>query len=175
MHYPNIYVVTTLDSRILQIQDISIWDPNITIINPLIKINIPGSNTDFYPIFKIMGSSYYSTKTFDLTDTSLEDLPDGIYSCTISVCPNDEVYTNTKFLRDQVTRNLVYQNLSNILGTDCPKILDCYGKDITSKRIQDLKDLLLILDIAQNDTRNFKYSDAVNKLDYVNTILNIFN
>lgn len=164
-----------LDCRILEVVDVSLYDGLTAITNPVIKINIPGSDCDFTPIFKIKGRNYYTSNTFDLTDADcsldLINLPDGVYTLTYSICPNEEVFTQEKYLRDCITRCKVLSKLSSLL-ISCEQIFDCYGNDATSKTINELKDLLIILDTAKVDVKNNNDQLAEDKLEYVITKLN---
>ncbi len=181
MHLPNIYIDDScnLDCRVLAIKDISIYDPDVAITNAVIKINIPNDPCDYLPPFAVKGKSYYTTNTFKITDAScgqgLASLPDGVYKITYSVCPNEELFVNLIFLRDCQTRCVVLNQLSNIIkGGDCDIIFDGYGNNITVQRIQELRDLLTILDTAKVEAKSGKYSQAEDKLHYVNKRLNTF-
>lgn len=181
MHQLAIYIdQCSTDCRVLKINDISIYDPDVPITNVVLKINIPGNTCDFLPAFPLNGTGWYTTNTFGITQASCGDglltLPDGIYTVTYSVCPNEEVYTTETFLRDCQTRCIILSQLSNIIKGDCNvAVYDGYGNNITNKRIQDLKDLMLFLDIAQSDVKSGKYTQANKILLYISKKLNSFS
>ncbi len=168
-----------LSTKTLQIIDAGVYDPDSTISNVSFKIRSPLSSTWYYPPFILKGTSYFTSNSFGLTlganSCDLAELPDGIYEANLSIYPNDEVFYNIKFLRDSVTRCRVLAKLSDLLVNNCDKLFDCYGSDILSKTIQDLKDLLILLDTAVIDVRLLKFSEANSKLDYVNKKLNSLN
>lgn len=168
MHHPYIYVdKCNSDCNVLKINDISEYDSAIAITNPVLKINLPGNTTDFVVPFPINGTGFYTTNSFN--SCNLSSLPDGIYVITYSVCPNETLYFTKKFLRTCQTRCIILSLLSNIMKGDCNVlVLDAYGKDITNQRIQELKDLLTLLDVAESDVSASKYTQACSVLDYVN-------
>lgn len=165
-----------LSSKTMEVIDCSIYDPDISITNTVFKIKIPFSESWVTPKFIIGGRNYYTSNSLGLSSnqnfSGLIDIPDGLYQINYSVCPNDEVYYNTKVLRDQITRCRVLSKLSELLGNDCIKLSNCYGEDILEKAIQELKDLLILLDTAVIDARLLKFNQANDKLDYVNQRLN---
>lgn len=163
------------DCKVLKITDISQYDANLPIEDPTIKIIIPGVSCEFFPPFAIRSDNYYGAKTFGLAQESSVPLPDGLYDITYSVCPNETIFTKVRHLRVCQTRARIYGYLSPLL-TNCNNAMvkDGYGADITNKRIVDLKGLLTILEGAQQDAKNFKYNDALNKVNYINSILNTY-
>lgn len=167
-HKPRVFIdECNSDCSVLRISDISEYDSLVAITNPVLKINLPGNNTDFVVPFPINGTGFYTTVSFGSCNTST--LPDGIYSVTYSVCPNEEVFYTKKFLRTCQTECIIYSLLANILGAGCNKVVtDCYGKDITNERIQELEDMLTLLETAKSDVGANKYSLACEKLNYVN-------
>lgn len=182
MHVLGLYIDDCeCDCRILKITDISIYDSEMDVTNRVLKINIPGNNNcDYLPPFPKSGTGFYSSNTFGITAAScgegLISLPDGIYTITYSVCPNEQVFTTEKVLRTCTTRCLILNQLSNILKGNCNNIVvDGYGNDITSKRVQDLKDLLILLDTAKSDVKVHKDDQAEEKLLYVSKKLNSFS
>jgi len=180
MHLLNIYVSDyETDCKVLKISDISQYDSSGDITNVTIKIIIPGLDTEFYPPFSIKSDNYYSSNTFRLTTQGCGDglsvLPDGLYDITYSICPNESMFTRIKHLRTCVTKSRIMAYLAPLLASNCNDVVrDGYGSDITNKRKEQLKELLLILDGAVQDAKTFKYNEAVNKINYVNTILNTY-
>lgn len=180
MHYLNLYIdENPSDCRTLNITDISLYDSEIAVTNPVIKINIPKDSCDYLPVFKVRGTSYYTTNSFGITKAScgqdLCSLPDGIYRITYSVCPNEEIFVTYSILRDCQTRSNILFQLGNLLRGCCEgDVKDGYGNDITNKRIEDLRDLILILDSAKIEAKNHAYSQAEEKLKYVGRKLNSF-
>jgi len=177
-HKPLLYISNTEeDCRVLEIQNISLWDANLPITNTVLKINLPNIDCDYIVPFPISGKGYYTTNTFGITNAScgqdLLNLPDGIYTITYSVCPNDQVFTTTSFLRVCQTRNLILYLLSNIFNAQphSEKLINTFGVDVTKNRIQELKDLLVLLDTAKSDVRASKLQQGQDKLTYINTKL----
>lgn len=161
------------DCRIISLTDESLYDGLTPITNVSLKITVAGTCCPVFLPFAINSTNTYSSYSFGLTSLSgsLSDLPDGIYEATLSVCPNDEVYVEIKFLRTCVTRCKLLSKLSALLTT-CPQdVHNCNGVVINSNRIQTLKDLLLLLECAENDVASLKYTEATDKMDYISKVL----
>lgn len=178
-HCLNLYIPDSIDCRVQEVVDISIYDPTMAIEEPTLIINIPEvCDCDYQSIIKVKGTTYLTSNTFGYTDTcatGLLNLPDGIYTYNYSVCPNDEVYVEMKVLRDCITRCKIWATISNISIDDCNTIFDCYGTDVKSKALMELKDMLLILDTAKVDVEQLKFDQAEAKLATVNSRLTSFN
>ncbi len=178
-HCLNLYFPEQTDARVQDIFDISLYDNNMSITNVSLKVNIPGSTCDFFPLFRLKGRTFLTSNSFGLTNTTcsagLNDLPDGIYTFTYSVCPNASVYYTVKYLRTKSTENQILNILSGILTvpTSSPQY-NLYGTDITDKRIQQLNYLLQLLEQAKVDVTFLRFTEAEDKFDYVVTQLNNF-
>jgi hypothetical protein len=164
----------SIDCRVQEVVDISIYDPNLTISEPILNINIPGvCNCDYQSLIKVKGRTYITSNTLGLSDTcttGLLNLPDGVYTFKYSVCPNDEVFVEHKILRDCITRCKILSTLSG-LTLDCDKIYDYRGTDVKSKIIIELLDMLRLLDEAKVDVQMLRIKQAEDKLDAVNSRL----
>lgn len=167
MHQPRIYIdECNSDCSVLKINDISEYDSLVPITNPVLKINLPGNDTDYVVPFPLNGTGFYTINSFG--SCTMGTLPDGIYSVTYSVCPNEELYYTKKFLRTCQTECTIYGFLANILGAGCNRVVtDQYGKDVTNAKIQELEDMLTLLETAKSDVSANKYNLACDKLNYV--------
>lgn len=179
MHCLNLYFPEQTDARVQDVFDISLYDSNMSITNPSLKVNIPGSDCDFFPVFMLKGRTFLTSNSFNLTGAycseGLQDLPDGIYTFTYSVCPNDAVYYTVKYLRTKSTENQILNLLSSILTVSTEtQQFDIYGTDITDKRILQLNSYLQLLEQAKVDVLFLRFTEAENKFDYVLQQLNNF-
>jgi hypothetical protein len=178
-HCINLYFPEQTDARVLEVWDISLYNPLIKITNASLKVNIPGSNCDYFPLVMVKGRTFLTTNSFGLTGSTcsagLNDLPDGIYSFTYSVCPNETLYYSIKYLRDNVTRNNILNQISSILSVPDQSIqYNIYGTDVTNSKLNQLRYYLLLLDTAQVDVKFLRFTEAEDKFNYVVTQLNNF-
>ena len=173
MHELNLYRLKSNNCKVISIQDISAYDNTIAITNPTIKFRIPGIDCDFFPTFAVSGTSFFTSNSFGITNAScnedLQELPDGIYEYTYSVCPNEEVYVNGRFLRTCKTRSLIVNFIGqNLIELSCN---DCCNKQNLDKE-KEYRDYLLILEAAENDVFCNRINEANIKMNYLNSKLN---
>jgi hypothetical protein len=170
MHILSLYIPKPEDSNVLVIRDISVYDPDLTITNPQLKLRVPGINNDIFVNFEPNNTNYYTSGDLFITPIGMDiqSLPDGIYEYTYSVCPNEDVFIRGRFLRCYQTRLfLVCAYSKNILMRDSP---GCLPK--TEVNIKLIEDLLLILESAESDARCNKINEASSKLDYISNKIN---
>ena len=99
----DIYKDDVLNPKILILKDASFYNPDITPSNPLMVIQYPGS--DKYVSFNvgIHFNVIINSNTLGITNVTtsdgLSDLPDGLWTVNYSICPNDELFIEYRFLR----------------------------------------------------------------------------
>lgn len=161
------------DCRVLTIRDISSYDSNITVTNPVLKLTIPGQDCNVFPVWMFSHTNYFTSASLGLTSgvcsESLIDLPDGLYDYTYSVCPNEEVFVRGSFLRTCQTECLIYTLLGNTIKNRLCKNNNTCG---CSENEQLLKDLLLILKSGKSDALEGRLLEACSKYSYVSERLN---
>lgn len=179
-HQPAIWInEDNPDCRILEIFDISIYNPDIAVTNPVLKVILPGDTCEYFPIWARGGRSIYTSNTFSITHATCSDglsnLPDGIYEFTYSVCPNETVFANYKYLRTCQLESLIFMYQSNILNGDCDNaVFNCYGTDVTKSRLQELADLLTYISAAKADVKAGKVTSANKKLAFISKTLETY-
>jgi hypothetical protein len=178
-HKLNLYIPEQTDARVMDIFDISLYDSNLSITNASLKVNIPGSDCDFFPIFTVKGRTFLTSNSFGITNTfcstGLNDLQDGIYTFTYSVCPNDTVYYTTKYLRTKVTENTILNLMSSIMTVpENTTQYNIYGTDVTDQKLIQLNNLYNLLQQAKVDVLFLRFTEAEDKFTYINNQLNNF-
>lgn len=90
------------DTKFLTFTDLSVYNTDIEVTNPILRIVIPNFNRyvdiSYTPstVMNINSNLLYlsAVNTVD----QLLDLPSGLYTITQSICPNDKVYYTYHFL-----------------------------------------------------------------------------
>lgn len=178
-HLLNLYFPEQVDARVQDIFDISLYNPDMSITNVSLKVNIPGSDCDYFPLFMLKGRTFLTSNSFNLTNTTcsggLQDLPDGIYTFTYSVCPNETVYYTIKYLRTKVTENNILNLMSSIMTVpDLTTQYNLYGTNITDQRLIQLNNYYNLLQQAKVDVLYLRFTEAEDKFTYVTNQLNNF-
>ncbi len=176
-HIPEIFIQDTTDPRVLLVKDISTYDPDTAITIPSLKVYIPNNSNPYYLSFSVGNLNYYtSVNFFGYCGTCLIGLPDGIYTVTYSVSPNDILYQTQKFLRTVCTKNKLLAILGDLYtNCDLKKYSVCtFNMDNRDTNIAFIQNLLSILDSAEADVKNLKSKQGLTKLNWVNTQINEF-
>lgn len=174
-HIPEITVLDVTDPRILQVLDISIYDSGLAITSPSLKVYIPNKSTPYYLPFAVGKLNTYTAFSFGITCTdSLPAIPDGIYSVTYSVSPNDSLYQTIKLLRTVSTKNKLLCILGDLYtNCDLKNFSVCnFNMNNRDQQIAYIDNLLQILESAEADVKNLKPEQGVNKLNWVNLEIN---
>lgn len=80
------------DPNYIKAIDWSVYDTKLPVTNRVMKVNVPGHNTSRIITFSQSGSNTYSSKSLKLSK-QIEVLPDGLWTFTYSVCPNEKKFT----------------------------------------------------------------------------------
>lgn len=80
------------DPNYIRFIDWSEYDDRIEVTNKVCKVEIPGEENFKLVRVPTNGSIAYNSKSLKLS-TDIQNLPDGLYVVTFSVCPNEKVYT----------------------------------------------------------------------------------
>ena len=122
-HILSLDIPETLNTKILRIADTSVYSDVLEVACPTLQILTPGA-TDAVSMDVTAGGEKIIT-TCDLglqltdCDTTLTDLPDGIYSIRYSVAPNDKVYVEYSHLRMATALKLYYNIYCSITLSGC--------------------------------------------------------
>ena len=175
VHIPEIFIQDTTDPRVLLVKDISVYDPNTAITIPSLKVYLPNNSVPYYLPFSVGNLNYYtSVSFFGYCGTCLSILPDGIYSVTYSVSPNDILFQTQKFLRTVCTKNKLLAILGDLYtGCEIKNFSVCnFNMNSIDEQISYIQNLIFILDSAEADVKNLKNKQALTKFNWVNAEIN---
>lgn len=127
-HVLSLDVPETLNTKILRIADTSIYSSVLEVACPILQILTPGA-VDAISITTVAGGEKIITACdleLQLTDcdTTLTELPDGIYSIRYSVAPNDKVYVEYSHLRMSKALKLYYDIFCSVTLSGCEPLKD---------------------------------------------------
>lgn len=104
------------DENYIRVIDWSVYDNRMSVTNRVMKVEIPGV-TDFKLVpFSISDSTVYSSKSLKL-DKGLRALPDGLWSFTYSICPNERKFVTVNHFRCVELEMRIMSALSKLAGT----------------------------------------------------------
>jgi len=103
------------DPKYIRVGDNSVYDELLPVTNRVFKIDIPGQQ--IYKLIKLPVGGYftYTSKSLKISK-NVEDLPDGLWEFTLSVCPNEKVYTKVYHFRTVALEMNLYNLISIVLG-----------------------------------------------------------
>ncbi len=127
LNYTTIDFATYDTSMSIGVVDTSVYNPDVPVSNPLICVTLPGFTQSsavsktFYPLqVNVVDGSYFGSNVC---------LPDGVYTFTVSVDPNDKVYATKTHLRTinirKKLKDISLEKLDN--GYDLCGIFDLYN------------------------------------------------
>ena len=165
------YVEEVLNPKVMIIKDASYYNPEITPTGGLLVIQYPGS--DVYISFSIGINFTYkiNSNTLGITNvvqqSQLSDLPDGLYTIRYSICPNDELFVEYKFLRN-VKQLIRYNNLYCSLQVE-----KCDHKSY-KEAIEKLREIKSYIDAAVYKANCCQYDKAIELYDYACSLMDKF-
>lgn len=139
--------IDTSNEKLLYLQDVSEYNPDVEVVSPLLQITPPNFSTTYTLIYPILSTIYINSNALGWTDaTSFEFmpvLPDGLWKIRQSVHPNDCLYKDHYHFR---IVNLKKKILCNVAGA-----LENPGHNLNSHHDwhQDIFVLLQLLDSAK--------------------------
>lgn len=127
-HVLSLEVPDTLNTKILRVQDTSIYNPQIAATCQLLQVTLPGFNTpvqftdqQIQPGFSLNLTACNLQIQNAGCGTTYTDLPDGIYIIKYSVAPNEIVYVEYNHLRVTAALNKIQSVYCGLdLGTCDP-------------------------------------------------------
>jgi hypothetical protein len=153
MHLLRLYVKDSqLSPKYLIASDVSEYDALLPINNATLMVQIPGFPTPVTVVLPLRGKVSMSSTTLGLTTGSrLCDLPDGLYTLTHSVSPNDKVYTAVYHYRTAIIEMLLYRKIADMASTMDTHSVDSNGAvELTKSEKTLAKGLLLLEGIKGN-------------------------
>lgn len=86
------------DAKYIRLVDWSVYDTRIPVTNRVVKLEIPGQANFKLVKLPVNGSFPYTSKSLKIC-SQVEDLPDGLWIATLSVCPNEKIFTHVYHFR----------------------------------------------------------------------------
>lgn len=126
-----------IDCKTLSIADTSVYNEDVPITDSIYRITLPNSNKYVDIVYAPRSVTHINSNNLRLSNTTDTDqlisIPSGIYTIRQSICPNDKLFFEYKYLNICVD----YNNLISCLAT-----LDC--NDNRYEKYYHLKNRLLI-------------------------------
>lgn len=165
------YIEDVINPKVLIVKDASFYNPDITPTGAQLVIQYPGSNMYVSTPVGINFRYVINSNTLGITNvvkqSSLAVLPDGLYTIRYSICPNDELYVEYKFLRN-VKQLIKYYNA--YCGLELQKCSHkCYMAEL-----DQLKEIKQYIDSAKYLADCDRYDNALEMYDYADELLSKF-
>lgn len=155
-HNLDIYIEDRpMDTKYIHVIDKSVYHDRVPIENPVLKVQMPGKNSYVLPRFSVGEDNVYTTRSLKYyKDTkTLFDLPDGIYTFTYSICPNESLYVKIYHLRTAVLENKLDNYILENLNS-CELIIDAGNGIDNEKAMNDLVMCTVVLKSAKIAANN---------------------
>lgn len=104
------------DVNYIRAIDWSDYDKKMSITNRVMKVNVPGEEVFKLVPFPQGESISYSSKSLKISKT-IEPLPDGLFTFTYSICPNERKFVIVNHFRTVALENTVMGVLAKVMGT----------------------------------------------------------
>lgn len=174
-HRLSVEAPDTLNTCVLPLVDLSIYNPDIQVKCPRLQISIPGFSNSVY-VDNVQTEFFLKLTACDLKiqkencGKDFNDLPDGIYVITYSVSPNETVYVSYNHLRTSKVLNKVKAAYCDL------DLEECVSNAAKKKMLDNLRTAQDYLASAKSNVeycRNSKnglelYKKAMNILDKMN-------
>lgn len=168
----DIYIEDVLNPKVLIVKDASYYNPDITPSEATLVVQYPSSSNYISIPVGINFTYTINSNTLGITNAirseNLADLPDGIYTIRYSICPNDELFVEIKFLRN-VKQLIKYYNSFCAL-----EITKCDHKAYTEE-LNKLREIKQYIDTAKYLADCGKYTQAIEVYNYADELLDKFN
>ena len=158
-----------VDTKYLMLYDLSVYNEDVPITNPIYKITLPNFN-QYVEVNYIPGTLLnVNSNILKLTDTldpnALTDIPSGLYLIRQSICPNDKLYYEHKYFN-------IVPNILELAQLVCDRYDD-------KKALEDLFEIKMQLETAKmlaetcckEKQAAALYNLAVRRLNYVGMCL----
>lgn len=155
-----------LDTRYIKVTDWSVYNPQLALTNRVLKMLVPGREMPVITTLPASDSLIYNSKILKLSKV-VEDLPDGLWEVTYSICPNEKLFDKVYHFRTAVLNNRLHGTLAKYFN--CRQTL--YEKDFVQA-------LLMLKALRANTIDNYNsikayelYSDIERTLNNIDTKL----
>lgn len=102
------------DPRYIRVIDWSEYSTVLELTNRVLKVEVPGLEDFKIVNIPVKNSAVYTTKSLKISK-QLEDLNDGLWRFTYSVCPNEKVYTVVTHFRAVLLQSRLYNLISKMV------------------------------------------------------------
>jgi hypothetical protein len=158
----NFNIIDTHDFKTLGIVDVSWYNPDIKIENPLIEILVPGYTVAVSPYFMAKSLNIFNSNSLGLTKASCEEelieLPDGLWKVKYSICPNEKLFIEKFFLK---TDKIQCKYNKAFLSLDFENL----STSVEKKKREDLSEIEMYINgaIAAANNQNSKLASDLYK------------
>jgi hypothetical protein len=166
-----------LDANILVLKCISVWDDLLSISNRTIMVQAPGFQRAVEVLLPKNGiMSYDSRNIFGISEVS--PLPDGLYTITYSVSPNDQVYIVKYHYRTAYLEQRLYRKMGALLTDQDKHDIDRCGNVVLTKLQNVYASALILLEALKGSisgnadlvAADKQYNEIVRLLDGIKNI-----
>lgn len=149
------------DPTYIRLVDWSVYDSRIPVTNRVIKLEIPGQERFKLVKLPVSGSFPFTSKSLKIS-SQVEDLPDGLWVATLSVCPNEKIFTHVYHFRTVALEHQLFALMGKVLGNSIKSevngiLIDCLlklkalkGNTIDNYNAQKAYDLYAEIEKALN-------------------------
>lgn len=121
-----------LDANILVLKCVSVWDDLLSISNRTVMLQAPGFETAVELLLPKNGIMAYDARNIFGVSTA-SALPDGLYTITYSVSPNDKVFVVAYHYRTAYIEQRLYRKMGAMLTTQDRHDIDGNGNVVLTK------------------------------------------
>ena len=114
----------THSSNTIGLVDTSYYNPNHQISNPSLQVISPFQSEVQELSYYIRGNTILNSQNLGITGYELQELPDGIYTAKISICPEEQFYFERTWYRTQTLECKYKQALLKLGITECDNCFD---------------------------------------------------
>jgi hypothetical protein len=153
-HILSLEVPQVMNQCILKIFDTSVYTPLIPITCPTLNITVPGfgysNQIEGVDMIAFVNDSHITLTACDLQlqnsncNTTLNNLPDGIYIIKYSVSPNETVYVEYNHMRITYALNKYYKILCDV------DVAACDPPFKVQQRLEELRLIFMYLQAAKS-------------------------
>lgn len=167
----DINIEEVLNPKVLIVNDVSFYNPDVEVSNSFMEIRFPGSVKYVHiPVAKEF-RYIINSNTLGITNVThselLAELPDGLYVINYSICPNAELFVEYKFLRN--TQQLVKWH-----NAYCSLELEKCNRKQYAEELEKLREIKEYILAAKMLAECNRYTDAINLYNATEEMLNAF-
>lgn len=141
--YINFNIIDTFNCKTLGIVDTSYYNPSMTISGYTLQVLVPGYDDPVELTYYPSGVTILNSNLLGITKVNnfddLLDLPDGMYTIKLSICPYDQFWKETSFYR---TCRLECRYAQALLNLDFDTCTGCFE----SSKVNKLKEVKIYIE-----------------------------